>query len=60
MCREVSGVGSVAVQLAKNVYRAKKVVTTVSTKKIPMVETLLGKDVVDESIASPKSPTSRN
>ena len=36
-------------QMAKNVFGAEKVITTVSTKKIPMIEELLGKDVVDES-----------
>jgi NADPH:quinone reductase-like Zn-dependent oxidoreductase len=48
--REVSGVGSVAAQMAKNVYGAGKVITTVSTKKVSMVDDLLGKGVVDETI----------
>jgi NADPH:quinone reductase-like Zn-dependent oxidoreductase len=47
--REVSGVGSVAVQMAKNAYGAEKVITTVSTTKVSMVDDLLGKGVVDES-----------
>jgi len=37
------------VQMAKNVYGAEKVITTVSTTKVPMVDNLLGKRVVDES-----------
>jgi NADPH:quinone reductase-like Zn-dependent oxidoreductase len=48
-CREVSGVGSVAAQMAKNAYGAGKVITTVSTTKLSMVGDLLGKGVVDES-----------
>ncbi len=52
-CREVSGVGSVAAQMAKNALGAEKVITTVSTTKIPKVEDLLGKGVVDESKLSP-------
>jgi NADPH:quinone reductase-like Zn-dependent oxidoreductase len=49
---EVSGVGSVAVQMAKNVFGAEKVITAVSTTKLPMINNLLGKGVVDESEAS--------
>lgn len=41
--------GSVAIQMAKNVYGADKVITTVSTTKVPMVDDLLGKGVLDES-----------
>jgi len=48
-CGEVSGVGSVAVQMAKNVYGADKVITTVSTAKVSRVDDLLGKGIVDES-----------
>jgi NADPH:quinone reductase-like Zn-dependent oxidoreductase len=55
---EVSGVGSVAVQMAKNVFGAEKVITTVSTMKVPMIDNLLGKGVVDESKAS-KTLTNR-
>ncbi|KAE8445065.1 hypothetical protein EG329_013779 [Mollisiaceae sp. DMI_Dod_QoI] len=46
----LSGVGSVAAQMAKNALGAEKVITTVSTTKIPKVEDLLGKGVVDETI----------
>lgn len=49
-CVEVSGVGSIAAQMAKNVFGAKKVITTVSTSKVAMVNRLLGETVVDESI----------
>lgn len=45
----VSGTGALACQLAKNVFHAGKVITTVSTSKIPKVPELLGKDVVDQS-----------
>ena len=55
MLCEVSGVGSVAVQMAKNVFGAEKVITTVSTMKVPMIDNLLGEGVVDESKA-PKTP----
>lgn len=48
-CRKVSGVGSAAAQMAKNAYGAEKVITTVSTTKLSMVDDLLGKGVVDES-----------
>lgn len=48
-CDEVSGVGSVAAQMAKNIYGADRVITTVSTTKVPMVDIFLGKGVVDES-----------
>lgn len=41
--------GAYACQLAKNVFRAGKVITTVSTAKIPKVPQLLGENVVDES-----------
>lgn len=46
----LSGTGSVALQLAKNAFGAAKVITTVSTSKIPKVEELLGKGVVDQII----------
>ncbi|TVY24898.1 NADPH-dependent alkenal/one oxidoreductase-like protein [Lachnellula hyalina] len=46
----LSGVGSAAVQMAKNSYGAEKVITTVSTRKIPMIDGLMSKGVVDESI----------
>ncbi|TVY54392.1 2-methylene-furan-3-one reductase [Lachnellula cervina] len=46
----LSGVGSAAVQMAKNAYGAEKVITTVSTRKIPMIDGFLSKGVVDEII----------
>lgn len=45
----MSGTGLFACQLAKNVFHAGKVITTVSTSKIPKVKELLGEDTVDES-----------
>lgn len=45
----MSGTGLFACQLAKNVFRAGKVITTVSTGKVDMVHALLGEGVVDES-----------
>lgn len=47
----VSGTGLFACQLAKNVLKAGKVITTVSTSKVPQVKELLGDGVVDESKA---------
>lgn len=47
----VSGTGLFACQLAKNVFKAGKVITTVSTSKVPQVKELLGDGVVDESKA---------
>lgn len=35
--------------MAKNAYGAEKVITTVSTRKIPMIDGFLSKGVVDES-----------
>ncbi|OAA58460.1 Alcohol dehydrogenase superfamily, zinc-type [Niveomyces insectorum RCEF 264] len=46
----LSGTGAFACQLAKNVFRAGKVITTVSTAKIPKVPTLLGEGVVDQIV----------
>jgi NADPH:quinone reductase-like Zn-dependent oxidoreductase len=46
----VSGTGAFACQLAKKVFHAGKVITTVSTSKIPLVPELLGEGVVDESM----------
>ncbi|KAL9593938.1 MAG: hypothetical protein Q9219_007304 [cf. Caloplaca sp. 3 TL-2023] len=46
----LSGTGSIACQLAKNHFGAKKVITTVSTSKVPQVDQLLGKGVVDQII----------
>ncbi|KAJ5666100.1 uncharacterized protein N7477_008548 [Penicillium maclennaniae] len=45
----LSGTGLFACQLAKNVFKAGKVITTVSTTKIPKVDELLGHGVVDET-----------
>jgi NADPH:quinone reductase-like Zn-dependent oxidoreductase len=45
----VSGTGAYCCQLAKNVFKAGKVITTVSTPKVPKVKELLGEGVVDES-----------
>ena len=44
----VGGVGSVACQLAKNVYGAAKVSTTVSTDKVIKVKQALGEGVIDQ------------
>jgi NADPH:quinone reductase-like Zn-dependent oxidoreductase len=41
----LSGTGSFAVQLARNVFKAGRVITTVSTKKILKAEEFLGPDV---------------
>jgi NADPH:quinone reductase-like Zn-dependent oxidoreductase len=46
--KTVSGVGSIACQLAKNVLGAEKVIATVSTSKMKKVEELLGSGVVDQ------------
>ncbi|OAG05791.1 GroES-like protein [Paraphaeosphaeria sporulosa] len=46
----LSGTGSMACQLAKNVFHAGKVITTVSTSKISRVPELLGEGVVDQII----------
>lgn len=40
-----------ACQLAKHAFKAGKVITTVSTSKIPKVKELLGEGTVDESMA---------
>lgn len=45
----VSGTGSFACQIAKHVFHADKVITTVSTSKVPKVKELLGEGTVDES-----------
>ena len=44
----VSGTGLFACQLAKNVFHARKVITTVSTAKIPKLKELLGEYIVDQ------------
>ncbi|KAK4039540.1 alcohol dehydrogenase [Parachaetomium inaequale] len=46
----LSGTGAIACQLAKNVFHAGKVITTVSTSKIPKIPELLGEGVVDQVI----------
>ncbi|KAF5593781.1 serine threonine kinase [Fusarium subglutinans] len=46
----LSGTGALACQLAKNVFHAAKVITTVSTSKIPKVPELLGEGTVDQII----------
>ncbi|EHK18443.1 uncharacterized protein TRIVIDRAFT_159016 [Trichoderma virens Gv29-8] len=46
----LSGTGAYACQIAKNVFHAGKVITTVSTAKIPKVPELLGEGVVDQII----------
>ena len=48
----VSGTGAYACQLAKNVFRAGKVITTVSTAKVSRVPELLGEGVIDQSTSS--------
>lgn len=49
----VGGTGSFACQLAKNVFHAGKVITTVSTAKVLRVPELLGEGTVDESTLIP-------
>ncbi|EON65854.1 hypothetical protein W97_05096 [Coniosporium apollinis CBS 100218] len=46
----LSGVGTVAIQLAKNVFGASKVITTLSPSKIAKVDEILGKGIVDQVI----------
>ena len=46
----LSGTGSVALQLAKHVYGAAKVITTVSTSKLSKVPQFLGEGTVDQII----------
>ena len=45
----VGGTGMFACQLAKKIFKAGKVITTVSTSKVPKVKELLGEGIVDES-----------
>lgn len=51
----VGGTGAYACQLAKNVFHAGKVITSVSTSKVPKVAQLLGDGVVDQG--KPINPT---
>ncbi|KAJ5217605.1 Polyketide synthase enoylreductase [Penicillium citrinum] len=51
----LGGTGLFACQLAKNIFKAGKVITTVSTAKVPKVKELLGEGVVDEIIDYRKS-----
>lgn len=46
----LSGTGCIGLQLAKNVFGASKVITTVSTAKVDKVPTLLGTGVVDQIV----------
>ncbi|KAJ2961974.1 hypothetical protein NQ176_g10969 [Zarea fungicola] len=46
----LGGTGAYALQLAKNVFKASKVITTVSTSKVSKVPELLGENVVDQII----------
>ncbi|EKV16573.1 Alcohol dehydrogenase [Penicillium digitatum PHI26] len=46
----LSGTGLFACQLAKNVFHAGKVITTVSTSKVDKINDLLGEGTVDEII----------
>jgi NADPH:quinone reductase-like Zn-dependent oxidoreductase len=46
----LSGTGSIAIQMAKRVFGAGTVLTTLSKPKIAMVDELLGKDTVDQII----------
>jgi NADPH:quinone reductase-like Zn-dependent oxidoreductase len=46
----LSGTGSFGVQLAKNVFQAGKVITTLSTGKIPKIKALLGDGTPDQIV----------
>lgn len=46
----LSGTGSVAIQLAKGVFKAGRVITTLSTSKIAQLDTYLDKDLLDEIV----------
>lgn len=52
----LSGVGSLAVQALKTIYSAKKVITTVSPSKLPLIPSLLGSGVVDQVVDYTKGP----
>ncbi|KAJ5279367.1 hypothetical protein N7478_004739 [Penicillium angulare] len=51
----LSGTGLFACQLAKHVFHAGKIITTVSTAKVPKIKELLGEGTVDEIIDYTKS-----
>ncbi|OQE12843.1 hypothetical protein PENFLA_c061G09408 [Penicillium flavigenum] len=51
----LGGTGMFACQLAKKIFKAGKVITTVSTSKVPKVKELLGEGIVDEIIDYRKS-----
>lgn len=46
----LSASGSLAIQVARNIYGAKKIISTVSTAKMPLVEQYLGAGMVDQLI----------
>lgn len=46
----LSASGSLAIQIARNIYGASKIISTVSTPKMPLVEQYLGKGMVDQLI----------
>ncbi|KAJ4153609.1 hypothetical protein LMH87_010091 [Akanthomyces muscarius] len=46
----LGGTGAYGLQIAKNIFKAGKVITTVSTSKVPKVHELLGESVVDQII----------
>jgi NADPH:quinone reductase-like Zn-dependent oxidoreductase len=46
----LSGRGSIAIQLAKHMFHAAKVITTVSTAKVDQVTDLLGEGIVDQIV----------
>ncbi|KAG4074371.1 hypothetical protein HA402_008780 [Bradysia odoriphaga] len=55
----LAGTSSMAIQLAKNVFKVGKIITTVSTAKVSKVEELLGKNVVDQIIDYTKEDPAR-
>ncbi|PQK17532.1 hypothetical protein BB8028_0008g00420 [Beauveria bassiana] len=56
----LSGTGAYGLQIAKNIFKAGKVITTVSTSKVPKVPELLGAHVVDQVIDYTKeNPTKK-
>ena len=56
----LSGTGSFAVQLAKNVFGAGKVITTLSTGKIPKIKELLGEGSTDQIVDYTKEDVIRS